>query len=173
MHSGATRVEYNDRKEAIMEAAIKVFATLGYHRATTADVSREAGISQQYIYRFFATKEALFLEIVELIYRRIEQEFVNIEAEREDLLGLLVAAYERIMAKYPCEMRLQVQTLGIQEEAVQQIVRSAYLRIKNVVQKKFEAVGLDEAETAAKDFLARGMLCNVAFVLDSQELTYV
>ena len=62
MHSGATRVEYNDRKEAIMEAAIRVFATIGYHRATTADVSREAGISQPYVYRFFATKEALFLE---------------------------------------------------------------------------------------------------------------
>lgn len=167
------RVASGDRKEAIIEAAIKVFATGGYHRVTTADISREAGISQPYIYRFFDTKEELFREAVERIYARIEGEFEKIDAEQGDLIETLIVSYEQLMDKFPYEIRLQVQTLGIPEEFVQKIVKSSYLRLQESVAAKFQRAGLENSELQARDFLARGMLCNVAFVLGSEELTYV
>ncbi|MBE7518793.1 MAG: TetR/AcrR family transcriptional regulator [Thermoflexaceae bacterium] len=47
------------RRQAIMEAACKVFCTKGIHSATMADVAAEAGISPGAIYRYFSGKDDL------------------------------------------------------------------------------------------------------------------
>ncbi|MDP2952439.1 MAG: TetR/AcrR family transcriptional regulator [Chloroflexota bacterium] len=48
----------------ILEAATRVFARLGFHQATMADIAKEAGISVGGIYNFFSSKEELFSALV-------------------------------------------------------------------------------------------------------------
>lgn len=55
-----------NRRMEIISAAIEVFAETGYYRATTMQVAKRAGISQPYIFRFFATKEELLLAALEV-----------------------------------------------------------------------------------------------------------
>lgn len=162
---------YEERRAAILEAAIEVFAKLGYHKVTTADISAKAGISQPYVYRFFESKEALFLEVVELIYDRIAVEFSKAEYKNDTLLTDLITSYEELMRRYPNEILLQIQTWGIAEENVQQLVKKSLENLKELVQQKFDAAGLGDTENLAKDFLARGILCNLAFALGSSELS--
>ena len=54
-----------DRKEQILDAAMRVFAQKGFTRATNKDIAREAGITPGLIYYYFESKEAVFKEIVE------------------------------------------------------------------------------------------------------------
>ena len=54
-----------DRREQIIDAAMRVFAQKGFTKATNKDVAREAGITPGLIYYYFESKEALLMAIVE------------------------------------------------------------------------------------------------------------
>jgi AcrR family transcriptional regulator len=57
--------ENADRRQQILEAALKVFSTKGFHKATNKDIAQAAGgISPGLIYWYFKDKEDLFLSIV-------------------------------------------------------------------------------------------------------------
>src|SRR5436853_6112259 len=53
------------RRTQILEAATKVFAEKGFHRATTKDIARAAGIAEGTIYTYFASKTDLLLGILD------------------------------------------------------------------------------------------------------------
>jgi AcrR family transcriptional regulator len=54
-----------DRREQIIDAALRVFARKGVARATNKDIAREAGITPGLIYYYFADKEALLQAVIE------------------------------------------------------------------------------------------------------------
>ncbi len=54
-----------DRKEQILDAAMRVFAQKGFTRATNKDIAREAGITPGLIYYYFESKEAVLKAIIE------------------------------------------------------------------------------------------------------------
>ena len=57
--------ENTDRRQQIIEAALKVFSTKGFHKATNKDIAQAAGgISPGLIYWYFKDKEDLFLSII-------------------------------------------------------------------------------------------------------------
>ena len=57
--------ENGDRRQQILEAALKVFSTKGFHKATNKDIAQAAGgISPGLIYWYFKDKEDLFLSII-------------------------------------------------------------------------------------------------------------
>src|SRR4029450_2107646 len=57
--------EHTDRRQQIIEAALEVFSTKGFHKATNKDIAQAAGgISPGLIYWYFKDKEDLFLSII-------------------------------------------------------------------------------------------------------------
>ena len=54
-----------DRREQIIDAAMRVFAQKGFMKATNKDVAREAGITPGLIYYYFESKEALLKAVLE------------------------------------------------------------------------------------------------------------
>src|SRR5260370_31447339 len=54
-----------DRREQIIDAAMRVFSQKGFTRATNKDIAREAGITPGLIYYYFESKEALLKAIME------------------------------------------------------------------------------------------------------------
>jgi AcrR family transcriptional regulator len=54
-----------DRREQIIDAAMRVFALKGYSNATNKDIAREAGITPGLIYYYFESKEALLYALLE------------------------------------------------------------------------------------------------------------
>jgi AcrR family transcriptional regulator len=54
-----------DRREQIIDAAMRVFAQKGFMKATNKDVAREAGITPGLIYYYFQSKEALLKAVLE------------------------------------------------------------------------------------------------------------
>ncbi|SRR5581483_481422 len=57
--------EVEDRREQIIDAAMRVFAHKGFIGATNKDIALEAGITPGLIYHYFDNKKALFTAIVE------------------------------------------------------------------------------------------------------------
>ena len=54
-----------ETRAKIMEAAIKLFSTRGYNKASVDDICKEAGISKGAFYHHFETKQALFLALLD------------------------------------------------------------------------------------------------------------
>jgi AcrR family transcriptional regulator len=54
-----------DRREQIIDAAMRVFSQKGFTRATNKDIAREAGITPGLIYHYFESKEALLKVVIE------------------------------------------------------------------------------------------------------------
>ena len=52
------------RQEALLEAAVGVFARYGFRKTSMDEVARAAGVSRQGLYLLFADKEALFRRAV-------------------------------------------------------------------------------------------------------------
>ena len=59
------RLSAEERREAILEAALAVFAERGYHAASIDDIAREGGVSKALIYEHFASKQDLYAELLE------------------------------------------------------------------------------------------------------------
>jgi len=58
-----TRLSAQQRKTAIVQAALPLFARKGYAETTTKDLARAAGVSEPLLYKHFPSKEALYEEI--------------------------------------------------------------------------------------------------------------
>jgi AcrR family transcriptional regulator len=55
------RLPAAERRQAIVDAALRVFVGRSYSGTTTAEIAREAGISEPILYRHFASKRELYL----------------------------------------------------------------------------------------------------------------
>lgn len=62
------------RKNQILDAAVKVFAEKGFHRATIKDVARQAGIADGTIYNYFENKTALMLGLLDRLNQTEQRE---------------------------------------------------------------------------------------------------
>ena len=65
----------DERREAVLDAALQEFAERGLHGASTEDIARRAGISQPYVFRLFGTKKALFTAVVARCFRETLEMF--------------------------------------------------------------------------------------------------
>jgi len=54
-----------DKRLAILQAAIEVFAQKGFHRSRVADIARRAGVADGTIYLYFASKDDILITIFE------------------------------------------------------------------------------------------------------------
>src|SRR5258708_39551758 len=64
--SRGKRVENKEKTQnAILRAALELFAKKGFHRTTTKEISRRAGIAEGTLFNYFPTKEDLALYFFE------------------------------------------------------------------------------------------------------------
>jgi AcrR family transcriptional regulator len=61
-------------RTALMDAAAEVFASRGFHGASLEEIAETAGFTRGAIYKNFASKEELFLAVLD---RRIEQQLAQ------------------------------------------------------------------------------------------------
>jgi len=58
-----TRIR-QEKRGIILQTALELFATRGYHETTISLIAQEAGISKGLVYNYFDSKEALLAEII-------------------------------------------------------------------------------------------------------------
>lgn len=75
-------------REAILDAAERVFVRSGYHESKMADVAREAGVSVGTLYNHFDSKEAVFLSLAERSHLAFEKAVHPVAAIADPLLRI-------------------------------------------------------------------------------------
>ena len=103
------RLSAEARRAVVLDTACRVFSRSSYRGATTAEIAREAGISEPILYRHFGSKRDLYLACLTEAWETFREEATNVMAE--DPVGCLGVIADRYMAK---GNRLRVVDLWIQ-----------------------------------------------------------
>lgn len=82
-----------DKREAILQASLEIFAENGFHGSPTSEISKRANVGTGTIYRYFENKDALIEALHEEIDVRLRPsttEGIDDRAPlRENILGIL------------------------------------------------------------------------------------
>src|ERR687897_3947619 len=94
------RKSAEERREEILEVAVRHFAIGGLHGTSTESIAREAGISQPYLFRLFKTKRDLFLACYDVSHQRTLETFRSAGrgVPREERLMAMGKAYVALLA---------------------------------------------------------------------------
>lgn len=85
-----SRMPAEERRAQILEVASNCFADHGYANTTTARIADSAGITEPVLYRHFASKQDLFVEILQKTLRETMAHF-------RDIIGLEMSGAEKIL----------------------------------------------------------------------------
>lgn len=67
--------EPEERKQEILDTAMRLFYEKGYEKTSIADIAKEIGVAQGLCYRYFPSKEALFDSAIEQYADEIANKF--------------------------------------------------------------------------------------------------
>jgi AcrR family transcriptional regulator len=89
-----------DKRRAILDAAIRVFARQGFHNARVSDIAAEAGVAYGLVYHYFDSKDQmlneLFTERWSLLLEAGREADRTLESPREKLAavaGFIIESY--------------------------------------------------------------------------------
>jgi AcrR family transcriptional regulator len=103
------RLSAEERRQAVLDTACRVFFRKSYRGATTAEIAREAGITEPILYRHFGSKRDLYIACLEEAWR-IFREFAE-DALATNPAGCLGAISDAYMEK---RSKLRLVDLWIQ-----------------------------------------------------------
>ena len=113
-------------RQAIEQAARKLFAERGFHGTTLADITSAAGKSPAVFYRYFADKEELFAGVV-LVYNNREQWLhTDVPVRAAAAIGLVVLGWAiardigRVLTAYEGDFRTAVRLRATRPQAGRQ-----------------------------------------------------
>jgi AcrR family transcriptional regulator len=118
MTQTAKRLTAEARRQAVLETACRVFSQKSYRGATTAEIAREAGISEPILYRHFGSKRDLYLACLEEAwgsFRATCEEALVGDPERS--LGAIADAY-MVRGRKIRVIDLWIQALNESEDRV-------------------------------------------------------
>lgn len=169
MEPSATRIlsTAEDRREAILGAAMPVIAARGIHAAPTAEIAKQAGISHAYLFRLFPTKSDLAIAVVKRANQRIYDAFAGAAAAAdgapEEKLRAMGLAYSELLADRELLLvHMHSHAAAAEDEAIRDVARDGFERLVELVERES---GADPV--AIGRFFATGMLMNVMAALDA------
>src|SRR5437867_10247622 len=71
--SARRRLRAADRRAQLLEVARRVFGNSGFHGVSMDDVARESGVTKPILYDHFASKEALYLALLDVDAQALEE----------------------------------------------------------------------------------------------------
>lgn len=93
------------RRDAILNAALKEFSSQGYDNASTNVIAKEAGISKALMFHYINSKQELFLVVYDYFSNLIKKEYFElINYDEKDVFDRLRQSYLlqiKLSEKYP------------------------------------------------------------------------
>ncbi|HLU63127.1 MAG TPA: TetR/AcrR family transcriptional regulator [Protaetiibacter sp.] len=152
-----------ERREQVLGAALRVFARTGYYGSSTADIAREAGISQGYVLHLFDTKEQLFLAALERAGEVILAQMRGIGLDSFEL-GRFTERYGRTMLEETVLLVLLQSFATANVPAVGAYVRGLLAEMYRVL---VDRTGATPEE--ARDYMARALFLNAVLAMGFRE----
>ena len=169
------RVPAAERRDALIDAAVREFAHGGLHGTPVDKIARSVGVAQPYVFSLFANKKELFLAAVERSFHHVADLFTR-AAEAFDpasalpdatVLTAMGNAYVEMLSTDRDYLMIQHQAYAAcDDEAIRNHVRHCYAELVDHVER---LSGADQE--AIDDFFRYGMWLNVAAAMGVADLS--
>ncbi len=147
----AKRLPAHKRKKQILYSAIEVFARGGFHGTTTKDIAAEAEVAEALLYRYFESKEALFVEAIRFSAQQLITALKEIVAKHPDTpieaVGETLMFFRRVVERQDAYAKM---IFVITAELDNAQFREAYL--------PFQEEALSTIESAMAQWKKRGLI---------------
>jgi AcrR family transcriptional regulator len=172
--STVTRLPAAERRQALLETAMRVFSARSYRGVTTAEIAREAGVSEPILYRHFASKRVLYLACLDEAWNELRHAIETAVEGVSDPSGWLPAvastAIERQKRKaFLANLWIQALTEAADDAQIGAHLRSHVREVHDFVAALFrrcqDAGGIPSERDASVEawiFLAVGLLATFA-----------
>jgi AcrR family transcriptional regulator len=160
----STRQTADERRIAVLTAAVTEFAHAGYAGTSTDAIAIRAGISQPYLFRLFGTKKDLFIATFDQVGGRITKE-LSAAAEGlagDDAMSAMGSAYLKLMQD-PDLLRVQMHGFAAAtgDPDIAAACRRTFETLWHLVNDK-----VDLTPEEISNFFAHGMLISVMSAID-------
>jgi len=120
-----------EKEKAIIEAAIKLYATKGFASTSIQEIVSESGISKGGFYLYFKSKDALLIAILEYYFDYIQKKLEAYEQEQlppREKFSLQLAALFNTMLEHKefIIMQSREQAIPLNEEVKELMIRKYY-----------------------------------------------
>lgn len=98
------RTKATDKHQAILDAAVRVFARKGFFQSRVSEIAREAGVADGTIYLYFKNKDDLLISIFSVKMKEIISRFrdaIALERDAASRLRCLVRMHLAGFQSYP------------------------------------------------------------------------
>ena len=137
-----TRPSTRDRREAILQAAVRVFARRGFHACRVSDIAEEADVGYGLVYHYFASKDevldTLFLERWNVMLdaiRAAEAQEIPAREKLSAIASFIIESYRHdpeLMKVIIVEVTRAANSFGERHLGV---IREAYTLIAQIVRR--------------------------------------
>jgi AcrR family transcriptional regulator len=129
-----------DKRRVILDAAVRVFATKGYHTCRVGDIAEEAGIAHGLLYHYFASKEEVLQTIFRENWAELLEAFGRIESSDEPPLAQLGAIAKVLLRAWrdrPDVVRVMVREVARSPQLQTQVdeIRTGFQVIQRVIER--------------------------------------
>ena len=164
------RLKASERRAAVLECACRAFSRGSYRGTTTAEIAREAGVTEPILYRHFDSKRHLYLAALDESWRRVRALWdETIAAEPDPALWLAAMGLAFLESKQhrPAVANLWVHALAEagEDEEIRRYLRAhmheVHAFVAGVVRRAQDAGGIPpdrDPDAEAWIFLSIGLL---------------
>ncbi|MEK3936621.1 TetR/AcrR family transcriptional regulator [Sporosarcina sp. FSL W7-1349] len=158
-----------DRREELLQVALEIFATKGYHATKISDIVKQAGVAQGTFYWHFKSKEEIAKEIIEdgkvNLLAAIQQGYRQTYGTSEDMIESTISLMRKIFT-FAKEHRNLMTILLIKGNGADPEIREAITETITEVENAFKqniqrATELGMLESASNIELRAGMLTSL------------
>ena len=132
---------YEKRHQDLLDAAINIFNDKGYKAATTALISRAAGISEPTMYKHFKNKNDLFIScfysIVNYLFSENEEIYKQNPDDEISYLRGVIRIYFNFVKEHPDKSMFLVHIFSYKNDPE---LRKEYLRVIKAHQRHIESI---------------------------------
>jgi AcrR family transcriptional regulator len=168
------RLPAEERRAAVLDTACRVFGRCSYRNATTAEIAREAGVTEPILYRHFDSKRALYLACVDETWQRVRAAWDDAIAAEDDPrewlpgMGRAFAAFKEDQAALANLWAQALAEAGDEPELRRHLrhhVREVHEYVTHVIERAQESGAVASARDADAEawiFIAVGLLATIA-----------
>jgi len=138
-----SRLPASARRQQLLDVAAELFSEQGYARATTAQLAKQAGVTEPIIYRHFKSKRALFVALIE---RTGEQTLAQWEADLRgrsdpaDRLAALIGDNPMVSVEGRAAYRVFLQAISeADDEEIHAALEAHIRKVHAFIRRELEA----------------------------------
>ena len=163
----AARMNADDRRYQVIDAALIEFAESGLAGTSTEAIAVRAGISQPYLFKMFGTKRDLFIAASSRCFDNVTERFAEVSKglAGDSALTAMGEAYSGLIADRASLMGQLQMYAACNDPEVRDVARQGFRTLYGFVERISGATPRQLLE-----FFAMGMMCNVSTALHLGEV---